>query len=115
MISAKIFQTSLAALGFACVLGVAPALAQTVGGTMAPAAGLSASAPTAAAKLSKNLEFNALATAAAHCPDDTVVWSSLSKSHSFHLSTSKHFGKTKRGAYVCEKDALAAGFHQAKN
>ncbi len=58
--------------------------------------------------------FKTMAAATAHCPSDTVVWSTLSKSKSYHLSSSKYFGKTKHGAYVCEKDATAAGFHQAK-
>ena len=48
-------------------------------------------------------------------PKQQVVWSDSSKGHSFHPSTSRYFGKTKHGAYVCESDALAAGFHQAKS
>jgi hypothetical protein len=68
-----------------------------------------------AAALSKTVEFSTLAAASAHCPNSTVVWSTLSKSHSFHDSGSRYFGKTKHGAYVCKDDALAAGFHQAKS
>jgi hypothetical protein len=58
--------------------------------------------------------FNTLAAAQATCPTDTVVWSSFTSTHSFHMSTSKYFGKTKHGAYVCEQTALAAGYHQSK-
>jgi hypothetical protein len=60
-------------------------------------------------------KFSSVATAQAHCPGDTVVWSTMSKSKTFHTSSSKYFGKTKHGAYVCEKTATAAGFHAAKN
>jgi len=67
------------------------------------------------AKLNKAVEFKSEAEAATHCPNDTVVWSTLSKNGSFHTSDSKLFGKTKHGAYVCKADAVAAGFHQAKN
>ncbi len=68
-----------------------------------------------AGKLSKADEFSTTAAATTHCPSGVVVWSTLSKSHSFHTSGSRYFGKTRHGAYVCEGDALAAGFHQAKS
>ncbi|WP_297369556.1 hypothetical protein [Acidocella sp.] len=132
------------ALAFAATLAAAPAFAQSASGTMAPMQGMSSpaaaapaatmapvqsathamSAPAAAAKsavksvkgkLAADQEFKTEAAAAAHCPGDQVVWSALTKSKSFHTSHSKYFGKTKHGAYVCEKDALAAGFHKAKN
>lgn len=113
--------TKLAALGFACALGITPAMAQTTTGTMTPvpspgsAPASTPAKPQAAAALSKSSEFATVAEAAAHCPNSTVVWSSLNKSHSFHTSGSRYFGKTKHGAYVCRSDALAAGFHQAKS
>ncbi len=44
-----------------------------------------------------------------------MVWSALGKSKSFHLASSKLYGKTKHGAYVCKADAVSFGFHQAKN
>jgi len=68
-----------------------------------------------AASLAKTEEFKTAPEAAAHCPGDVVVWSTLSKSKAFHLAASRYYGKTKHGAYVCEKDALAAGFHAAKS
>jgi len=114
------------ALGFACALSFAgAAVAQTTTGTMAPAASTmaakaakaSAAAPAAAAAAAPTAagQFKTQTEAAASCPGDTVVWASLGKSKAFHLSTSKHFGTTKHGAYECEKAALAAGLHQAKN
>ena len=105
-------------------LGLAPAAAQTVG-TMTPVPAAAPAKPETkpetgpeakpAGKLAKTDEFPTITAAAAHCPDSTVVWSSLAKSHSFHTSASRYFGKTRHGAYVCEGDALAAGFHQAKS
>jgi hypothetical protein len=106
----------------AFTLGMAPSAAQTTAGTMVPAPNPASGAPAAtapaaksAAPLTKSVEFTSVTEAAAHCPNSTVVWSTLSKSHSFHTSDSRYFGKTKHGAYVCKDDALAAGFHQAKS
>jgi hypothetical protein len=91
--------------GYLWVLGgVEPALAQTASAKPAP---VSAKLPAADA-------FKSVKLAAAHCPGDTVVWSTLSKSKSYHLAASRYYGKTKHGAYVCEKDATAAGFHASK-
>jgi hypothetical protein len=67
-----------------------------------------------AVKLDKALEFKTQAAAAAHCPSDTVVWASLTKSHTYHLAGTPRFGKTKHGAYVCKLDADAAGLHASK-
>jgi len=101
----------------AFTLGLAPSAAQTTPGSMMPVQAPPATAPVAkpAGALSKAAEFSTLADASAHCPTSTVVWSTLSKSHSFHASGSRYFGKTKHGSYVCKDDALAAGFHQAKS
>jgi hypothetical protein len=67
------------------------------------------------AKFPAGEKFSSAAAAAAHCPADVVVWSTFSKSKAFHTAASRYYGKTKHGAYVCEKDALAAGFHAAKS
>ncbi len=118
----KLFHfTKLLALGLACTLSFTPAAAQsTSAATAPPSAGSIVPAEVAppgkpAASLPKSEEFGTAAAAAAHCPTSIVVWSSLNKSHSFHTGTSRYFGKTKHGAYVCKSDALAAGFHQAKS
>jgi hypothetical protein len=81
--------------------------------TMAPMSS-TAKPAMSSAKLPVADEFKTTALATAHCPGDTVVWSTLSKSKSYHLASSKYYGKTKHGAYVCEKDATAAGFHASK-
>jgi hypothetical protein len=113
------------ALAFACAMGIAPlATAQTMAGpagTMAPMAApapASSMAPMAgpmAGKLSKADEFKTAALATAHCPGDTVVWSTLSKTKTYHLAGSKYYGTTKHGAYVCKGDAVSAGFRALKS
>jgi hypothetical protein len=80
-----------------------------------PAAAQTAPAAKAASAKPAGLErFSSSAAAAQHCPGDTVVWSTFSKSKVFHLSASKYFGKTRHGAYACEKAAIAAGYHASK-
>ena len=58
-------------------------------------------------------EYADEASAKAHCPADTVVWVNTS-SKAIHMAGDKYYGKTKKGAYMCQKDALAGGFHAAK-
>lgn len=59
-------------------------------------------------------QFTTAAQAKGHCPGDTVVWGNLN-SKVYHYSGSRDYGTTKSGAYMCEKDTAAAGFHAAKN
>lgn len=59
-------------------------------------------------------EFSTEAQAKAHCPSDTVVWANLD-SKIYHYSSSRNYGHTKSGAYMCEKDTAAAGIRAAKN
>jgi hypothetical protein len=47
------------------------------------------------------------ASAKARCPTDTVVWVNL-PSKIYHFAGTKSYGTTKRGAYMCEKEAIAA-------
>ena len=72
-------------------------------------------APADAGGLPASDRFSTPAAAAQHCPNDTVVWSTLSHAKVFHLSGSKYYGKTRHGAYICEKEAEAAGYHAAKH
>jgi hypothetical protein len=58
-------------------------------------------------------QFKTEQSAQSHCPGDTVVWATLSRAKVYHLSGDRYFGKTKRGAYMCQKDAASAGMHQA--
>ena len=59
-------------------------------------------------------EFSTEAQAKAHCPADTVVWANL-RSHIYHFSETRYYGTTENGAYMCEKEAIAAGNRAAKN
>jgi hypothetical protein len=44
-------------------------------------------------------------SAKARCPTDTVVWVNL-PSKIYHFAGTKSYGTTKRGAYMCEKEAI---------
>jgi hypothetical protein len=49
-----------------------------------------------------------------HCPHDTIVW--LNKSSGiYHLKGERWYGRTKHGAYVCKKEADAAGDRETEN
>ncbi|HSU05998.1 MAG TPA: hypothetical protein VLI93_10520 [Acetobacteraceae bacterium] len=58
--------------------------------------------------------FKTEAAAKAHCPGDTVMWGNPS-GKVLHYQGTPDFGKTKRGSYMCEKDATKIGYHVAKN
>jgi hypothetical protein len=59
-------------------------------------------------------QFGTETLAKAHCPADIVVWANLS-TRVYHFAGHAAYGKTKRGAYMCEKDSVAASFRAAKN
>ncbi len=75
----------------------ATAAASATGKTMTPAA---SAADEAAAKQK--------------CGSDTVVWGSPS-TKVYHTADSRYYGKTKKGSFMCLKDATAAGYHAPKN
>jgi hypothetical protein len=47
------------------------------------------------------------------CRGDSIVWVNL-RSQAYHGVGSKSYGATKVGAYMCEKESIAAGFHPAR-
>jgi hypothetical protein len=57
-------------------------------------------------------QFGSEYAAKAHCPSDTVVWANLN-SRIYHFAGSRDYGRTKHGAFMCERDT--AGFRAAKN
>jgi hypothetical protein len=59
-------------------------------------------------------EFATETEANAHCPGETVVWANT-RSKIYHFAGSRSYGRTKIGAYMCEKDTSSAGFRSAKN
>ena len=74
-----------------------------------------ASAPPPAKSTSPTAlgEFRTEAEAKAHCPDDTVVWANT-RSKIYHYASSRRYGRTKSGAYMCEKETTTAGIRAAK-
>jgi hypothetical protein len=58
---------------------------------------------------SEGNQFPTEAQAKDRCPRDTVVWANLS-GKVYHFSGYKDYGKTKNGAYMCEKDATRQGY-----
>jgi hypothetical protein len=64
------------------------------------------SSPKGSASLEAG-QFADDASAKARCPTDTVVWVNL-PSKVYHFAGAKSYGTTKRGAYMCEKEAIAA-------
>jgi hypothetical protein len=69
---------------------------------------------TRAAEAPKAGQFTSEADAKASCPGDSVVWVNTG-TKVYHHAGAATYGKTKRGAYMCEKDTAAAGFRAAKN
>jgi hypothetical protein len=63
------------------------------------------SAPRSTATLEAG-QFADEASAKARCPADTVVWVNL-PSKIYHFAGTKSYGTTKRGAYMCEKEAIS--------
>lgn len=93
---------------------VAPAKPAPAPAAAAPAPTKPVAAPAAATTPTGANEFATDAQAKARCPTDTVVWVNLS-SKVYHYAGSKDYGKTKKGAYMCEKDASSQGTRAAKN
>lgn len=49
-----------------------------------------------------------------HCPNDTVVWLNL-PTGIYHFKGELWYGMTKRGAFVCQKEADQAGDRATRN
>lgn len=58
--------------------------------------------------------YRSPANAQRHCPHDTVVWLNL-PSGIFHFKGERWYGRTRDGAYVCEREALNAGDRATRN
>ena len=70
------------------------------------------SAPSTAAALATG-EYATEAEAKGKCASDLVVWVNLD-SKIYHYAGHRNYGKTKKGAYMCEKAATAAGMRASK-
>ncbi len=78
-----------------------------------PSRPAAAPAPTAATAPTGAGQFAAEAQAKAHCPADLVVWVNLD-SKIYHFAGHRSYGTTKKGSYMCEKDAVAQGMRASK-
>jgi hypothetical protein len=58
-------------------------------------------------------QFATESEAKASCPGDAVVWANHG-SKIYHPTTSRSYGKTKSGSYMCEKEAAGEGFRAPK-
>lgn len=110
-VSASLFAVALAF--------TAPAWAQTTqsstgSSSMHAPAGSATTGGNSAVRTSATMpRFKTEAEARSDCGQQPVVWAN-SSSHVLHSASSKYYGKTKRGAYVCENTAMQAGYHMAK-
>ncbi len=72
-------------------------------------------APSPALVASATLSyFTTEASAQEHCPRDVVVWLNV-PSGIYHYKGERWYGRTRHGAYVCEREAIAAGDRASKN
>ena len=60
------------------------------------------------------LLFTMESSAQKHCPKDEVVWLNT-RSGIYHEKGMRWYGRTKSGAYVCRKEADAAGDRDTRN
>lgn len=58
--------------------------------------------------------FSSEDAAQAHCRSDVVVWLNT-KTGIWHEKGMRWYGRTKQGAYVCRKEAVAAGYRDTEN
>jgi hypothetical protein len=58
--------------------------------------------------------FSTENAAQSHCPKDVVVWLNI-PSGIYHYKGERWYGRTKHGAYACEKDAIRAGDRASLN
>ncbi|MDE2482160.1 MAG: hypothetical protein KGN02_08215 [bacterium] len=81
-----------------------------------PFAGSPSAAPAAAAVVASTTlhYFSTESSAHAHCPHDVVVWLNI-PSGIYHYKGERWYGRTRNGAFVCEKEAIAAGDRASEN
>lgn len=75
---------------------------------------IAAFAVTIVAQASLPPLFNTEGETQAHCPKDVVVWLNI-PSGIYHYKGERWYGRTKHGAYACEKEAIKAGDRASEN
>src|SRR5215469_1462275 len=102
----------LIATAIVVFLVVAPPIGAQTTPSRSAASAHSTTNATAGASLAAN-QFPSESVAKSHCPADTIVWVNLSGSKAYHTEADRYYGKTKHGAFMCQKDADQSGFHAA--
>jgi hypothetical protein len=82
--------------------------------TFSPSQSIASPGTSLIAQASMPQLFAAEDAAQAHCPRDIVVWLNV-PSGIYHYQGERWYGRTKHGAYVCEKEAIAAGDRASEN
>lgn len=102
-------------IGSAAAVIVIPGVASWVGlgDDPKPAASAGAAEPSKS-QIGRLPQFTAEVDAQKHCPTDVVVWVNL-PTGVYHFSGDSWYGKTKSGAYVCQKEADDAGNRATHN
>jgi hypothetical protein len=85
-------------------------------GLGSPLAAPASSHKTAAVQSSNGTlaQFSTEAAAKSHCRKDRVVWLNIN-SGVYHEKGMRWYGNTKQGAYVCRREADAAGSRDTRN
>ncbi len=92
-----------------------PLLALLIAVTLLIAPGAPALAANDTVQLAATPAMFATETAAqSHCPKEEVVWLNI-PSGIYHEKGQRWYGHTKHGAYVCKKEAEAAGERDTRN
>ena len=91
---------------------VASAAAAAPSAAASAAAGAMNAAGGAMASAGNSMQNAAAGMTKPDCGSDNVVWVNT-KTKVYHMSTDPMYGKTKKGAYMCEAAAKAAGDHLA--
>ena len=82
-------------------------------GTLGTTAPISATQTLAVASTTLPL-FRSESAAQSHCPRDVVVWLNT-RTGIYHEKGMRWYGRTKSGAYVCRREADAAGDRDTRN
>jgi hypothetical protein len=91
-------------------LFVSAVLAVSIG--LGPAA--ASTLPTAITIAAAPAMFDTDTAAQKHCPRDVVVWLNI-PTRVYHEKGMRWYGRTKHGAFVCKKEADAAGDRDTRN
>ena len=94
------------------VLAIAALMAAAL--TISPSQSDAASSASIVAQASMLPLFASEGAAQGHCARDVVVWLNI-PSGIYHYKGERWYGRTKHGAYACEREAIAAGDRASEN